>query len=172
MIRAVQTTTITNMRRSSKWILWRKASVATSLRTCTLASTWTATHAVSTRRTVVSPEPRPNSALGQVDPETLTFDKERQLLVVSGSFSGTLGLYKVKGLPTCNATAPTKNVRMVVVLPYTAAEFTESLQNKFIRAVAFTTSIDASATLCRRPRWQSRCIRRRQTLCTMQWCPA
>jgi hypothetical protein len=85
----------------------------------------------------VSPEPRPNSALGQVDPETLTFE-----------------------------------VRMVVVLPYTAAEFTESLQNKFIRAVAFTTSIDASATLCRRPRWQSRCIRRRQTLCTMQWCPA
>ena len=51
----------------------------------------------------------------------------------------------MKGLPTCNATAPTKNVRMVVVSPYTAAEFTESLQNKFIRAVAFTTSIDTSA---------------------------
>ena len=93
----------------------------------------------------VSPEPRPNLALGQLDPEMLTFDKERQLLVVSGSFSGTLGLYKVKGLPTCNATATTENVRMVVVLPYTAAEFTEALQKKFIRAVAFTTSIDTSA---------------------------
>ena len=80
----------------------------------------------------VSPEPRPNLALGQLDPEMLTFDKERQLLVVSGSFSGTLGLYKVKGLPTCNATATTENVRMVVVLPYTAAEFTEALQKKFI----------------------------------------
>jgi hypothetical protein len=47
------------------------------------------------------PEPRPNVALGCIDPEMMSFDSSRNLLVVTGAFSGSLGVYQVKGLPTC-----------------------------------------------------------------------
>jgi hypothetical protein len=49
----------------------------------------------------LSPEPRPNTKLGQVDPEMMSFDAERHLLIVSGAVTGTLGIYQVTGLPTC-----------------------------------------------------------------------
>ena len=49
----------------------------------------------------LDPEPRPNVNLGQIDPEMMSFDAKRHLLIVSGAFSGTLGVYKVDGLPTC-----------------------------------------------------------------------
>ena len=37
----------------------------------------------------------------QIDPEMMSFDKDRKLLIVSGAVSGTLGVYEVGGLPTC-----------------------------------------------------------------------
>lgn len=46
-------------------------------------------------------EPRPNAGLGQVDPEMMSFDAERHLLIVSGAVTGTVGVYQVTGLPTC-----------------------------------------------------------------------
>ena len=37
----------------------------------------------------------------QIDPEMMTFDKDRKVLIVSGAVSGTLGVYEVGGLPPC-----------------------------------------------------------------------
>ena len=54
----------------------------------------------------LSPEPRPNTKLGQVDPEMMSFDAERHLLIVSGAVTGTLGIYQVTGLPTCQKSVP------------------------------------------------------------------
>ena len=51
-------------------------------------------------------EPRPNAGLGQIDPEMMSFDAERHLLIVSGAVSGTLGVYQVTGLPTCKPPVP------------------------------------------------------------------
>lgn len=38
----------------------------------------------------LDPEPRPNVNLGQIDPEMMSFDAERKLLIVSGAVSVTL----------------------------------------------------------------------------------
>jgi hypothetical protein len=54
----------------------------------------------------INPEPRPNVALGILDPEMMSYDSVRDLLMVTGAFSGTLGVYRVKGLPTCVSGAP------------------------------------------------------------------
>jgi len=35
----------------------------------------------------LDPEPRPNVNLGQIDPEMMSFDAKRHLLIVSGAFS-------------------------------------------------------------------------------------
>jgi len=35
----------------------------------------------------ISPEPRPNVNSGQIDPEMMSFDHKRHLLIVSGAFS-------------------------------------------------------------------------------------
>ena len=39
----------------------------------------------------------------QVDPEMMSFDKDRNLLIVSGAVTGTLGVYEVHGLPKCKS---------------------------------------------------------------------
>jgi len=38
----------------------------------------------------ISPEPRPNVNSGQIDPEMMSFDHKRHLLIVSGAFSVVL----------------------------------------------------------------------------------
>ena len=38
----------------------------------------------------IEPQPRPNVNLGQIDPEMMSFDMERRLLIVSGAVSVTL----------------------------------------------------------------------------------
>lgn len=60
----------------------------------------------------INPEPRPNVALGNLDPEMMSFDSARDLLMVTGAFSGTLGVYQVKGLPTCVTIELTDNMRL------------------------------------------------------------
>ena len=40
----------------------------------------------------INPEPRPNVNLGQIDPEMMSFDKERKLLIVSGAVSVTVSI--------------------------------------------------------------------------------
>jgi hypothetical protein len=47
----------------------------------------------------------------QVDPEMMSFDKDRNLLIVSGAVTGTLGVYEVHGLPTCK-TAPAVTLKL------------------------------------------------------------
>lgn len=60
----------------------------------------------------ITPEPRPNFNQGQVDPEMMSFDVKRRLLIVSGAFSGTLGVYKVTGLPECVELELTDNMKL------------------------------------------------------------
>ena len=53
---------------------------------------------------------RPNRDLGMIDPEMMSFDATRDLLIVSGAYSGSVGVFKVNGLPKCdgNSTNSTK----------------------------------------------------------------
>lgn len=60
----------------------------------------------------ITPEPRPNFNQGQIDPEMMSFDVKRRLLIVSGAFSGTLGVYKVTGLPECVELELTDNMKL------------------------------------------------------------
>jgi len=83
----------------------------------------------------------------------MSFDSSRNLLVVTGAFSGSLGVYQVKGLPTCASDGATAAaaaaseagvvdkdskhfVTLTVTLPYTKAEFDTAKQDKYKTAVA------------------------------------
>lgn len=97
-----------------------------------------------------------NNELGQIDPEMMSYDAKRQLLIVSGAVSGTLGVYKVEGLPTCGGScgsceedpAPKidavedassdseHNVTFTTTLPYMDKEFKEKKQAAYKAAVA------------------------------------
>lgn len=59
----------------------------------------------------MNPEPRPHKHLGVIDPEMLSYDHARDLIIATGAFSGSMAIYQVKGLPTCvtNSTNTTTN---------------------------------------------------------------
>ncbi len=71
----------------------------------------------------INPEPRPNVALGILDPEMMSFDSSRNLLVVTGAFSGSLGVYQVKGLPTCVSNSATAAASEAVVVAPTDTKY-------------------------------------------------
>ena len=54
-----------------------------------------------TPETSYAKDDRPNADLGIIDPEMMSFDATRNLLIVSGAYSGSLGVFQVKGLPEC-----------------------------------------------------------------------
>jgi len=91
--------------------------------------------------------------LGQIDPEMMSYDEKRHLLIVSGAVSGTLGIYKVEGLPTCGGScgpceedpAPKIDaassdsehfVNFTATLPYLMPEFDELKHTAYKAAVA------------------------------------
>ena len=57
---------------------------------------------------------RPNKALGMIDPEMMSFDADRKVLIVSGSFSGTLGVYDVVCGAGSRAGAPMASFSLLV----------------------------------------------------------
>ena len=92
-------------------------------------------------------------ACRQIDPEMMSFDKERNLLIVSGAVSGTLGVYKVEGLPTCGGTCgpcsssatpeiasaaedSAHSLNFTVTLPYIRNEFDAPKLDKYKAAMA------------------------------------
>ena len=85
----------------------------------------------------INPEPRPNVALGILDPEMMSYDSVRDLLMVTGAFSGTLGVYRVKGLPTCvtNSTNNTSTNKTLSGAPRGAS----TMPGSYLIAVAFMT---------------------------------
>ena len=85
----------------------------------------------------INPEPRPNVALGILDPEMMSYDSVRDLLMVTGAFSGTLGVYRVKGLPTCvtNSTNNTSTNNTLSGAPRGAS----AMPGSYLIAVAFMT---------------------------------
>ena len=89
----------------------------------------------------INPEPRPNVALGILDPEMMSYDSVRDLLMVTGAFSGTLGVYRVKGLPTCvnNSTVTnntsTSNTNALSGAPRGAS----TMPGSYLIAAAFVT---------------------------------
>jgi hypothetical protein len=87
----------------------------------------------------INPEPRPNVALGILDPEMMSYDSVRDLLMVTVAFSGTLGVYRVKGLPTCvtNSTnnTSTNNTNALSGAPRGAG----AMPGSYLIAAAFMT---------------------------------
>jgi hypothetical protein len=85
----------------------------------------------------MNPEPRPHASLGVIDPEMMSYDSARDLLIATGAFSGTLGVYRVKGLPTCvtNSTNNTSTNNSLSGAPRGASV----MPGSYLIAVAFMT---------------------------------